>query len=300
MPNRNIRDGLLDSELIDQLSPEAERLLVRMILAGDDAGRITGRLDVLRSKCFPLKPGLPLEALADWLRECEAVGAVLGYQFEGKAFIQIAKTQRYGKTEFSKCPWSDGSFQIHYVTRETKDGNKQFVSTSLFSGDLSAIAPAVAADGIATPSAPHSDGVRMGSDPIPEKKTSTSTSTRNENEERQEAPASGGIRKKPLLRPIPEDFGISASVRAWAEKNGHEQLETRFEQFVGWAKSRDSRYANWDQAFMNAIRDDWAKLNGGRSAALATRWPDPVFRTPEELGLGPLPTSQSLNQSSTP
>lgn len=178
MPNRNIRDGLLDSELVDQLSPEGERLLVRMMLAGDDAGRITGRLDVLRSRCFPLKPGLPLADLQAWLTECEAAGAVLRYQFEGKAFIQIAKTQRYGKTMYSKSPWSDGSFQIQYVSRETRDGNKEFVSTSLFLVGRLPVSPAVTGDGMSTPSAPHSDGVGMGSDPMRVEKTITSTNTR--------------------------------------------------------------------------------------------------------------------------
>jgi hypothetical protein len=37
------------------------------------------------------------------------------------------------------------------------------------------------------------------------------------------------------------------------------------ESFVSKAKAKAYTYADWDQAFMNAIRDDWANL--GKSAA---------------------------------
>ena len=67
-------------------------------------------------------------------------------------------------------------------------------------------------------------------------------------------------RKKKI--PLPADFCISDSLRNWAEKHGYGQLEARLEHFVGYAKANGKHYMDWEQAFQNAIRDDWAKLNG--------------------------------------
>ena len=62
--------------------------------------------------------------------------------------------------------------------------------------------------------------------------------------------------------PLPPDFCISDSLRNWAEKHGYGQLEARFEHFTGYARANGKLYLDWDQAFQNAVRDDWAKLNG--------------------------------------
>ncbi len=73
---------------------------------------------------------------------------------------------------------------------------------------------------------------------------------------------------------IPPDFVISEAVQKWATKDGHTRLAERLEHFIGYAKSSGKTYADWDQAFMNAIRDDWAKL--GKTVAPGPVLP-PVF-----------------------
>ncbi|WP_080484251.1 MULTISPECIES: helix-turn-helix domain-containing protein [Burkholderia cepacia complex] len=65
--------------------------------------------------------------------------------------------------------------------------------------------------------------------------------------------------------PLSENFAISDRIRQWAEEKGHARLQERLDHFVGTAKAKGYRYVDWDQAFMNAIRDDWAKL--GNDAA---------------------------------
>lgn len=74
-----------------------------------------------------------------------------------------------------------------------------------------------------------------------------------------------GARKRALLVPLPDGFGISDRVREWAAEKGHTQLAERLEHFTGYAKRNGRRYADWDEALMNAVREDWAKLNGQRS-----------------------------------
>lgn len=59
---------------------------------------------------------------------------------------------------------------------------------------------------------------------------------------------------------LPEGFGISERVRTWAGEKGHGLLEQRLEHFVSYAKRSGKTYVDWDEAFMSAIREDWAKL----------------------------------------
>jgi hypothetical protein len=67
--------------------------------------------------------------------------------------------------------------------------------------------------------------------------------------------------KKPKST-LPDGFGISDAVRAWADERGYGQLEQHLEAFKRKATAKGYTYVDWDAAFMEAIREDWAKLRG--------------------------------------
>lgn len=73
-------------------------------------------------------------------------------------------------------------------------------------------------------------------------------------------------RGKPLKTPMPEGFALSERVKRWAAEKGHGRLTERFEHFVGAARARGYTYADWDEALMNAIRDDWAKFGSDKAS----------------------------------
>lgn len=60
---------------------------------------------------------------------------------------------------------------------------------------------------------------------------------------------------------IPKDFKISDSVRKWANEKSFKNLEAHLENFIIQCQSKNYKYANWDSAFMSAIRNDWAGVN---------------------------------------
>lgn len=64
---------------------------------------------------------------------------------------------------------------------------------------------------------------------------------------------------------LPDDFGISDRVKAWAEQKGHKRLSEHLEAFKAKARARGYSYVDWDSAFMEAIREDWAKLGQQKS-----------------------------------
>jgi uncharacterized protein YdaU (DUF1376 family) len=72
--------------------------------------------------------------------------------------------------------------------------------------------------------------------------------------------------KPPSPTPLPADFAISDRVKAWAEEKGHDRLQERFEWFVSYVRASGKRYVDWDDAFMNSVRGNWAKLPERTSA----------------------------------
>ena len=76
------------------------------------------------------------------------------------------------------------------------------------------------------------------------------------------APKKNSSSKREIKTPLPADFGVSKAVREWAAEKGYDRLEERLEHFIGYAKANAAKYADWDQAFQNSIRRDWANLNG--------------------------------------
>lgn len=68
-------------------------------------------------------------------------------------------------------------------------------------------------------------------------------------------------KSKKVLITLPDDFCISERVKNWAIKENHQNLELHLERFRETAIMKQYKYADWDLAFMKAIREDWGKVN---------------------------------------
>ena len=60
--------------------------------------------------------------------------------------------------------------------------------------------------------------------------------------------------------PIPDNFSVSERVIKWANEKGYRDLDKHLEHFVILAQAKGYTYTDWDAAFMNAIRNNWAKV----------------------------------------
>lgn len=76
-------------------------------------------------------------------------------------------------------------------------------------------------------------------------------------------------RTKATKTALPDDFGVSESVQAWAAKKGYVRLDEHLESFKAKAKAKGYEYADWDSAFMEAIRGDWAKLGNAQQTTVS-------------------------------
>lgn len=66
--------------------------------------------------------------------------------------------------------------------------------------------------------------------------------------------------RKPTKTKMPSDFCVSERVRTWATEKGHSQLEEHLESFKAKCAAKGYEYVDWDAAFMEAVRENWAKL----------------------------------------
>lgn len=82
-----------------------------------------------------------------------------------------------------------------------------------------------------------------------------------------------GRAARPKKSGLPPEFGVSDRVRAWANEKGFGQLDQHLDAFRRKATAKGYTYVDWDAAFMEAIREDWAKLRG-RTATGAAPPPD--------------------------
>jgi hypothetical protein len=104
MPVRILREGILTSERVDQLSPEGEVFYRRLLSVVDDFGRYYANPKLLRSACFPLKEKLESEQVFKWVNECACAGLIIVYQHEDKDYLEVERFCQQVRAKKSKFP----------------------------------------------------------------------------------------------------------------------------------------------------------------------------------------------------
>lgn len=113
MPNRILRDGILRSRKVFQLSPQAEVFYRRLMSVADDFGRYHADPTLLLSDCFPLRPSWADEqSMSLWIEECRRAKLVEIYEVDGTKFLEINNfRQRVRPNQESKFPPFAGNFR---------------------------------------------------------------------------------------------------------------------------------------------------------------------------------------------
>ena len=110
MPTRIIREGILTSERVNQLTERAELFYRRLMSVVDDHGRFPANLMLLRASCYPLKlDAVKEDSIKKHLAEAEDARLIVLYTVDDKAYLEMQDFgQRInGKPKFPGI--SDGS-----------------------------------------------------------------------------------------------------------------------------------------------------------------------------------------------
>ena len=119
LPNRILREGIIDSERVNALSPEAELFYRRLMSKVDDFGRFHGHPQLILAACYPLQlDRITAADVSAWLAECsrdartmtaecsqdaDIAPLITVYEVGNKKFLQINNFGQRTRTE-SKFP----------------------------------------------------------------------------------------------------------------------------------------------------------------------------------------------------
>src|SRR5690606_16578316 len=105
MPNRVVREAILESEKVNKLTWAGEVFYRRLMSIADDFGRCDGRTVILRSRLYPLRIDRVSEPdIVKWISECEEAGLVRSYQVDEKPYIKILNFGQTVRTKKAKYP----------------------------------------------------------------------------------------------------------------------------------------------------------------------------------------------------
>ena len=104
MPNRILREGILTSERVNELSLLAELFYRRLMSIVDDYGRYSAHPPLLRAACYPLRVDTVGEAdISQYLAALKTAGLISLYCACDKPFLEIHDFKQRRRAA-SKCP----------------------------------------------------------------------------------------------------------------------------------------------------------------------------------------------------
>lgn len=109
MPNRVVREGILDSDKMDTLVRNggwaAESFYRRLHSVADDYGIFDARPVVLRSRCYPTLVDIVREAdVSRWLAECEKAGLIRLYEADCHKYLEIIEFRQQVRVKKRRFP----------------------------------------------------------------------------------------------------------------------------------------------------------------------------------------------------
>ena len=272
---RNIKPSIMDNEQLAELDPMMRLLFIFLWMLADREGRLEDRPRRIAAQALPFDRGVDVEEMLSALHE---KGFIQRYKAGEKACILVCNFKKHQKPHSTErdsiLPATDGNLTVHERGKNGSiTGQYKLVNSSLTVNkqNVNALIPD---SGYLIP-----DSLIHAHQP---QKLSTDLAA-------VAAPPSTVVNKKPKKTRMPHDFGISERVRKWAAGKGFGKLDEHLESFQSKVAANGYEKISWDDFFMEAIREDWAKLRG--------RAPNGVAPPPDILSRsGPDPALEKIKQ----
>lgn len=239
---RNIKPSIMDNEELAELKPLHRLLFVYLWMLADREGRLEDRPKRIAVQALAYDRAANVDAM---LNDLALAGFIRRYRAAGFECILINSFLKHqtphGTERDSILPDEEGLFTVHkrgkngYATGEFELVNRSLTVKKQSENTLNPDS--------GLPDSGFMDTPTPGNPPAP-----APAPTKKKTEDRKVA--------------IPENFEISERVRVWAAKGGYTQIEQHLDAFKRKCKAKGYKNISWDDAFMEAIREDWAKLRG--------------------------------------
>ena len=227
---RNIKPGFFKNYDLADLGPHAQLLFAGLWCLADKEGRLKDQPRLIKAEIFPY---YDVDVNGE-LTKLQRLGFIDRYEAEGVAVIQVENFIEHQSPH-------------HTEKASTLPANSEQQAAKPIPE------PLTETHGELTVNSRKYNGENPPDSLIPDSLIPDSVGKSNQKARRQ--------KRAPSKTPLSESFCISDRVKAWAEEKGHQFLELHFDHFISACKRRGYTYADWDEAFMSAIRDNWAKLD---------------------------------------
>lgn len=225
--SRNIKPSIMDNEELAELSGLHRLLFIYIWMLADREGRLEDRPKRIAAQALPYDRTADVGAMLD---DLQSAGFIVRYVVDGLACICIPNFSKHQSPHVreadSELPSPDQG-----TTKEVTKHNLGSAQSSPRSPDSLFLIP----DSL-IPDVP------------------------------QAKPSTPPRKPKAVKTQMPDGFGVSDRVAAWAKDRGFDRLDEHLDAFRRKSSAKAYAYANWDDAFMEAIREDWAKLRGQQRA----------------------------------
>lgn len=223
--SRNIKPSIMVNEELAELEPMTRLLFIYLWMLADRQGRLEDKPKRIAAQALPYDRDADVVAMLEAL---QTMGFISRYSVDGLPCIQITAFHKHQSPHVR---------EIDSVLPGPEDAAEKVVTEH----DLGSAEP--------SPRSPDSGFL------IPDTGYLIPDCGKTQ---AQPTPPTRKVRAVKV--PMPEGFSVSDKVSAWAEKNGFGQLDLHLDAFTRKASMNAYTYANWDAAFMEAIREDWAKI----------------------------------------
>lgn len=235
---RTIKPEFWVSEQIAECSTNARLLFVGLWNFCDDRGVHPARARTLKAEVFPMDD-FSAQQVQGWVNELIAAGLVAHFSAaDGQDYWHVLAWEKHQKIDRPSFKYPDPN-----STSDQRSLDE------------------------------HSTNPRRAPPPGRESKGRERSEGDSTNAHRTPTKPEAKKRKTPM----PENFGISDQVRTWAAGKGFGDLDQHLESFKDKCQANGYTYVNWDAAFMEAIRGDWAKLRQGAVGGKSTGSQKPAW-----------------------
>ena len=226
---RNIKPSFFTNEVLGTLDPIVSMTFVGLWCLADRTGRMEDRPLRIKAELFPYREGLDVNG---YLTVLERNGFIDRYEVNGQRYIQVLKFEKHQSPHHT-----EKAKGYPEKPAPNNDSGSLTVKKQLHNEEKT----------VAT----RSDSL------IPDSLIPDSLNGK---------PAAKAATPKVNSRkiPMPENFGISDRVQQWADKNGFDRLDEHLDSLNRKAAANGYKKISWDDFFMEAIREDWAKLRTAR------------------------------------
>ncbi|REK37077.1 MAG: hypothetical protein DWQ44_00040 [Bacteroidetes bacterium] len=125
MPNRVVREGILESERVSKLTWSSEVFYRRLMSIVDDYGCFDARVELLKVRCYPMVSGKVSNSdIEKWLNECVSAGLVRVYQVSGKNYLELLDFNQRLRQRIRKFPPPDDGQQVADNRQKNADNSR--------------------------------------------------------------------------------------------------------------------------------------------------------------------------------